>query len=169
MRALLFAIVMLYAVSPAAVSPADAQVVTLRATVESQSAQYVTLRLHSGERVRVPLGDVVNTPLSGSKTAESVATTQTARSLPLYDWAKQCAREWPSDDFMQTTCKREQQEAFAVLTARSMTGHEREAIRGHCSNQYPTNYRLRNFCEEEELRALQSKNRSGEASRPDRR
>ena len=161
MRTLIVAIVML---CPA--WPVGAQTVTLRASVESQSLDHVVLRLNSGELVRVPRGDVVKTPLGAQQPAGTSGTGNTTPPFPLYDVSKQCVSEWPSDDLMQTTCKREQQETFTVLTSRRMVGHERQAIRDHCSNQYRTSYRLRNFCEEEELRALESKSRRPETSQP---
>ena len=162
MKTLSFVVVLL-----CAAWPAGAQTVTLRATVQSQSAQHIVLRLHSGEIVQVPRADVVTSPSSVPKPVGTMGPT--TRPFPLYDVSTQCVTDWPSDDFMQAACKRGQQEAFDVLAARSMAGNEHEAIRNHCINQWRTNYRLRNFCEEEALRALEWKSRSTETSRPDGR
>jgi hypothetical protein len=146
--------------------PALAQTVTIRATIESLSEKEIHLRLRSGGTLTLPRVDVIAGDLStGPSTKHADSTNRPAPdasasgSIPTYDVRKQCSADWPTEPNALATCDKGQEEALAALRSRNMAGNERQAIRHHCAIQWPQNYRLRNACEEEAVRALRADRR----------
>jgi hypothetical protein len=61
---------------------------------------------------------------------------------------------------MRAYCEKQEHEAAAKLNARSMTTRDQRVIRTRCEREWPDDLNMRNFCEEQQLKALETLNSS---------
>jgi hypothetical protein len=54
---------------------------------------------------------------------------------------------------MQTYCRDQQREALAALQQRSMTTTEQQTIRLKCRADWPDDFHVQKYCEDERLKA----------------
>ena len=150
---------------------------------EAMDADHTTYTLASGAKVVVANTDIHHAAADATASAVDVdrraeaaagGSTNAPPLLPLRNIStptdervttqitRRCERESQTDFRMQAYCRTQQREAAVAMSRRSMTTPDQITIRMTCLKQWGEDqqlgfdYRMLNYCEEQQLKALTS-------------